>query len=155
MMKNAEEIAEWVSELTGRECLALNLAWKPTRQVRGSVVYPANRITELNDKLKAARAAHPNHQNAPVAVKREMKAQPFGFFGLLQTWATQNRGDYTLGLPTIWNAGFMSTKAKSQKDSLKPTTSIASYISTKHLLYGVRSSGKNRSKAGEETRKSP
>lgn len=108
MMKNAEEIAEWVSEFTGRECLALNLAWKPTRQVRGSVVYPAKRITELNEKLKAARAAHPNHQNAPVAVKREMKAQPFGFFGLLQTWATQNRGDYTL-LPLLPEEHSLST----------------------------------------------
>ncbi|MFA6122180.1 helicase-related protein [Sphingomonas sp.] len=108
MMKNAEEIAEWASELTGRQCLALNLAWKPTRQVRGSVVYPAKRITELNGKLKAARDANPNHQNAPVAVKREMKAQPFGFFGLLQTWATKNRGDYTL-LPLLPEEHSLST----------------------------------------------
>lgn len=100
MMKNAEEIAEWVSELTGRSCLALNLAWKPTRQVRGSVVYPAKRIAELNEELAAARTAHPKYKNAPVAVKRQMKAQPFGFFGLLQTWATQNRADYTL-LPLL------------------------------------------------------
>ena len=40
MMKNADEIAQWVQDLTGRACLALSLAWKPTRQVRGSVVIP-------------------------------------------------------------------------------------------------------------------
>ena len=57
---------------------------------------------------KAARAAHPKHQNAPVSVKREMKAQPFGFFGLMQTWATQNRGDYTL-LPLLPEEHSLST----------------------------------------------
>ncbi len=108
MMKNAEEIAEWVAELTGRECLALNLAWKPTRQVRGSVVYPAKQIGELNDKLKAARAAYPKLKDAPAAVERELRAQPFGFFGLLQTWATRNRADYTL-LPLLDEEHALST----------------------------------------------
>jgi hypothetical protein len=47
MMQNAEEIAGWVAELTGRPCLALDLAWKPTRQARGCVAYSADRIAEL------------------------------------------------------------------------------------------------------------
>jgi hypothetical protein len=29
MMKNTEEMAGWVKELTGRDCLTLDLAWKP------------------------------------------------------------------------------------------------------------------------------
>jgi DEAD/DEAH box helicase len=38
MMKNTSELAGWVQFLTGRPCLALDLKWKPTRQVRGCVV---------------------------------------------------------------------------------------------------------------------
>jgi replicative superfamily II helicase len=39
MMKNTSDVAGWIKSLTGRECLTLDLAWKPTRQVRGCVVY--------------------------------------------------------------------------------------------------------------------
>lgn len=108
MMKNAEEIAQWIQELTGRPCLALSLAWKPTRQVRGSVVYPASTINELNDALRQARRDYPNHKDAPAAIKRELIAQPFGFFGLLQTWASQDRNDYTL-LPLLDEKHHLST----------------------------------------------
>ncbi|RVG07962.1 DEAD/DEAH box helicase [Sinorhizobium meliloti] len=99
MMKNTEEIASWVGDLTGRNCLALNLAWKPTRQVRGTVVYAAKRINELNKTLTEARANYP-HVNAPKGVTETLTARPFAFFGLLQTWATQDRRDYAL-LPLL------------------------------------------------------
>lgn len=107
MMKNTQEIAGWVGDLTGRDCLALNLAWKPTRQVRGTVVYAATRIHELNETLKEARGKYTN-VNAPVAVTKTLTAQPFGFFGLLQTWATQNRSDYAL-LPLLPEEHLLST----------------------------------------------
>jgi hypothetical protein len=45
MMKNTSEVAGWIESLTNRECLTLDLAWKPTRQVRGCVVYPAADLT--------------------------------------------------------------------------------------------------------------
>lgn len=96
MMKNADEIAHWMQELTGRPCLSLTLAWKPTRQVRGSVVYPADTIRELAADLRQARRDYSSHKNPPAAVARELLAQPFGFFSLLQTWASQDRNDYTL-----------------------------------------------------------
>lgn len=108
MMKNADEIAKWVEELTGRACLSLSLAWKPTRQVRGSVVYPAETIKDLKAKLQQARQEYPDHKNTPIAVKRELVAQPFGFFSLLQTWASKDRNDYTLQ-PLLEDAHHLST----------------------------------------------
>jgi len=108
MMKNAEEIAEWVRELTGRNCLALNLSWKPTRQVRGSVVYPATSVRKLNEIIKDARTSNPGSSNIPAAVKRTLKVQPFGFFSLLQTWVSQDREDYTL-LPLLPEEHSLST----------------------------------------------
>jgi superfamily II DNA/RNA helicase len=128
MMKNAEELAEWTTQLTGRVCLALNLAWKPTRQVRGSVVYAAAEIGQLNDRLRQSRRVHPTHVNPPVAVRREMKAKPFGFFSLLQTWATQDRDDYTL-LPLLPEAHSLSTgRAKGGSWYLTPNGNQTSAV---------------------------
>lgn len=107
MMKNTDEIAAWIEELTGRPCLPLNLAWKPTRQVRGTVVYQARRINELNETLRDARKNYSNI-NVPASVARNLVAQPFGFFGLLQTWATQERHDYAL-LPLLPEEHHLST----------------------------------------------
>ncbi|MER8874102.1 DEAD/DEAH box helicase [Mesorhizobium sp. M0814] len=114
MMKNTSEIAQWIEELTGRTCLPMSLAWKPTRQVRGTVVYPARRINELNEVLKTARQAYKN-KNVPASVGRELSAQPFGFFGLLQTWATQERNDYAL-LPLLAEEHQLSTGTTKAKN---------------------------------------
>jgi len=108
MMKNADEIAKWLEELTGRDCLSLSLAWKPTRQVRGSVVYPADTIKDLTSDLRQARKDFPTHKQPPAAVRRELVAQPFGFFSLLQTWASKDRSDYTLQ-PLLDEAHHLST----------------------------------------------
>lgn len=96
MMRNAREMSDWIGKLTGRSSIPLDVAWKPTRQVRGCVVYQATRIQELDTALAAARKHHPKAVGVPAAVGRELTAQPYGFFSLLQTWATQDRKDYSL-----------------------------------------------------------
>ena len=99
MMQNAGEISEWLGSLTGRPCLPLALNWKPTRQVRGCVVYASNEIGALNDRLRAVRARVPN-KNAPAALRRQLTVRPYGFFCLHQTWQSRARQDYTL-LPLL------------------------------------------------------
>lgn len=96
MMKNTQEIAGWVTYLTSRQCLTLDLSWKPTRQVRGCVVYPAEQINALKALLAQARIDYPDHDRPPVGVKNALLAQPFGLFSLLQTWSTTDRSDYAL-----------------------------------------------------------
>ncbi|PWE50766.1 helicase [Thioclava sp. NG1] len=96
MMKNTQEIAGWVAYLTGRKCLTLDLAWKPTRQVRGCVVYPAEQIRALRNQLAQARIDYPDYSGPPAAVKEALRAQPYGLFSLLQTWSTTSRSDYAL-----------------------------------------------------------
>src|SRR3546814_17192270 len=49
MMKNTQEIADWIRHVIGRECLPLELAWKPPRQLRGCDVLPADQTTPLTD----------------------------------------------------------------------------------------------------------
>ncbi|MDX8536029.1 DEAD/DEAH box helicase [Mesorhizobium abyssinicae] len=96
MMKNTQEVAGWIQYITGRQCLTLDLSWKPTRQVRGCVVYPAEQIKTLKAILAQARIDYPDHDNPPVSVKDALLAQPFGLFSLLQTWLTTDRSDYSL-----------------------------------------------------------
>jgi hypothetical protein len=96
MMKNTAEVAGWLGDLSGRECLALDLAWKPTRQVRDCVVYDMVELDALRNKLRVARKEKPNQKSVPAKVKRDLIAQPFGLFGLRQTWSTMAREDYAL-----------------------------------------------------------
>ena len=100
MMMNAEQISNWLHSLTQRPCLALELTWKPTRQVRGCVVYRADQIQALRTRLQLVRATARPDTAPPVAVKREMAAQPFGFFCLRQRWQTTELDDYVL-LPLL------------------------------------------------------
>lgn len=95
MMKNSEEISNWIGDLTGRECLPLDLLWKPTRQVRGCVVYSDAEIQALNSKLRSDRQTYTT-KGAPVATQEAMRAEPFAFFCLNQTWNTKSRNDYSL-----------------------------------------------------------
>ena len=99
MMKNTGEISAWVASMTGRPCLALDLTWKPTRQVRGCVVYEASHIDMLNASLGAARAIATT-KGVPAQVARTLTAQPLGLFSLKQTWLSKSRADYRL-LPLL------------------------------------------------------
>lgn len=96
MMKNTAELAGWLKTLTGRDCLPLDLAWKPTRQARGCIVYDMARINALKGKLAIARKAKPTQKTVPAGLQRKLSAKPFGYFGLRQTWNSTNTDDYAL-----------------------------------------------------------
>ena len=93
MMKNTGEVAAWLAEITDRVVLDFDLAWKPTRQLRGCVVYEQNRINELRGLLES-RKSQSVTQGVPTAVKSQLTAQPQGFFSIRQTWDSQQRTDY-------------------------------------------------------------
>ncbi|MEE3703904.1 DEAD/DEAH box helicase, partial [Pasteurella multocida] len=93
MLANAGELAAWLHELTGRKTLALDHAWKPTRQARGALVYPRDEIDALRDKLKQGFATH-SSKGVPVQLKREMVATPHAFFSLNATWQSKDTRDY-------------------------------------------------------------
>lgn len=100
MMSNTEEVAAWLSDLTGRKCLPLNMPWKPTRQVRGSVVFPSDQVVDLRKKLADKRreliAAGKRKPGPPAALKRVLKARPLGLLGLNFRWDSMLRNDYAL-----------------------------------------------------------
>lgn len=95
MMQNTNELAEWIAELTQRPVLPLSLGWKPTRQLRGCILYRKNNILGLNEKLKAGRREKPKGR-VPAPLGRTLKAKPFGFFSVQQTWSSEALNDYAL-----------------------------------------------------------
>lgn len=100
MMSNTEEVAAWLAELSGRPCLPLDMAWKPTRQVRGSVVFSRTRISELRALLDNARQslldAGKENPRPNAALKKVLLAKPLGLLGLRFRWDSRNRSDYSL-----------------------------------------------------------
>lgn len=95
MMSNSADIAGWLQSITKRVCLSLSMNWKPTRQVRGCIVYAASEIDALSRDARVAKAASTS-VSPPKAVQETMRANPQGFFGLKQTWDTLERQDYAL-----------------------------------------------------------
>jgi len=99
MMSNATQIAGWLESVMNRPCLALSMSWKPTRQVRGCLVYPRSEVDTLTALAKSLKSSATTAA-PPEKAKRKMMARPQGFFGLKQTWDTSDRVDYAL-LPLL------------------------------------------------------
>lgn len=93
MMKNTKELSDWLSELTNRLSIALDNSWKPTRQLRGCIVYDSNRLRTLEKLLRNERLKKPKG-SVPAELKRQLTATPLAFFSVKQTWASMDRRDY-------------------------------------------------------------
>nr|WP_256490850.1 DEAD/DEAH box helicase [Sphaerotilus sp. FB-5] len=142
MMSNAEEVAAWITELSGRKCLPLNMAWKPTRQVRGSVVFPSDQVADLRKRLAAKRqellAAGKRKPGPPAALKRELKARPLGLLGLRFRWDSMRRDDYAL-LPLSESEMLLSINAKTWKLTPNVNSVAAEIASLASRKEGVKS----------------
>lgn len=94
MMRNTREMADWVANLTGKAALDLSLEWKPTRQLRGCVVYDSSALEELERTLEHAREKR-RTASVPAAVRKALLVEPHGLFSVQATWESTNRSDYT------------------------------------------------------------
>lgn len=80
MLKNADEVADWLATITERPCISIHDPWKPSRQARGVVIYPkaqvdaANAVVRRKKRLKKA-------YKAP-----RLDAYPYALFGLQHAW---------------------------------------------------------------------
>ncbi len=100
MMANATEMAGWLSERTGRDCLALSLNWKPTRQARGCLVYNTIELNRLKLQLREAAKDAPRTPSGrlskpPDSFLSNVRLAPYGFIGLQQTWQNREIQNYT------------------------------------------------------------
>ncbi|MCD9507391.1 DEAD/DEAH box helicase [Photobacterium phosphoreum] len=107
MIKNGLELARWIESITKRLCLSLDLNWKPTRQLRGCVLYRKDEISSL-DKILVETRKHVSNKNFPGTKKDLLSVTPYGFFCLNHSWLSSSRDDYTL-LPILKNKVHLST----------------------------------------------
>lgn len=95
MVENGDELRGWLSDILDRDCLSIDIRWKPTRQARGCVIYNHDRISELK-KLVNRSLRETINKTPPVALKKQLLIRPEGLFCLKQTWNTQSSEDYTM-----------------------------------------------------------
>jgi hypothetical protein len=89
MVRNGKKLADWLGVATQRPAVVLELPWKPTRQVRGVVVYEADEIKQLEDTLATRKQAR-GTGNPRKADRDGIEAQPVGLFCHTQVWATNS-----------------------------------------------------------------
>ena len=89
MVKNGEEIADWLRNVTHRECLLFDDHWKPTRQLQGCLLYDAEEIEQLRNEARA----NPHDLKRPRLAEK-MNASPFCLFSLKSIWDDRNVNNY-------------------------------------------------------------
>jgi DEAD/DEAH box helicase len=139
MMSNADELAGWLGELTGRRCLALKLDWKPTRQARGCLVFEQKELDRLN-RLVETEQAKSTKANPPKEVQSLFQSKPYGFFCLEQTWQSTKVRDYTLQPLLEELVSFSVSKASGEtRWHLNPNkTEIAAHLAARCAQRGLR-----------------
>lgn len=90
MVKNSQDIADWLKSVTHRECLVFDDKWKPTRQLQGCLVYEQAEIKQLQDKART----NPQHKSKKKLVA-SMLATPWSLFCLKTVWDSQKVRDYS------------------------------------------------------------
>lgn len=96
MVENGAELAGWIADATGRECLDLSMAWKPTSQLQGCIVYPMGRRRELVALANEDFCNKGKRKGPSAALKRQLTANPCCLFSLCNTWESDSFGDYYL-----------------------------------------------------------
>ena len=94
MLKNGPEFGEWIQQLTGRDCVCVDLLWKPSRQARGVLIYKDEEIDRAKRAAMAAQLAENKKKGKRakglrVVAARELVAQPWAIWGLQHNWLGQ------------------------------------------------------------------
>ena len=93
LVENDKEISEWISSITGRDCLNFNSSWKPTRQLHGALVFEQQEVNELQNQINFARGRKKT-KNPSSKLKKSALINPLCLFSLKNIWETKDSADY-------------------------------------------------------------
>ena len=94
MVKNGEELADWLAGLTNRPRFNVDLIWKPSRQARGVVTYDSNELKNARSNA-VQKQSEIDRQSGIHAVslrsdaKKQLHVQPFAIWGLQHNWLSE------------------------------------------------------------------
>lgn len=96
MLKNGNEFSHWIGQLTNRDCVCVDLLWKPSRQARGVVIYEDDELNTAKTKAAAIQAAENKKKGKKAkslraAAGRALKVHPFAIWGLQHNWLIEKR----------------------------------------------------------------
>jgi hypothetical protein len=129
MIQKPELFAEWISELTNKNCIPIDLVWKPSRQARGVVIYPSQEIknteaaaTKLQLQLdqQAISGGGIPSQGLRSAPKRLLKAVPYALFGLVNNWHPDRPQDIRIRRLAVESISLNHELSLSRKVHAKP-----------------------------------
>lgn len=91
MLQNGEHFAAWVADLTQRECVCVDLLWKPSRQARGVVIYEQEKVSQALQAAESAQKAADKKSKKKAATvraeaKKRLSVQPLAIWGLQHNW---------------------------------------------------------------------
>jgi superfamily II DNA/RNA helicase len=94
MLKNAEEFAEWIGQLTGRAYVCIDLLWKPSRQARGVLIYKDEDLDKAKQAAATVQAAEDKKKKKQAkglrtVAAKELVVQPWAIWGLQHNWLGQ------------------------------------------------------------------
>ena len=92
MLKNGEEFSSWITSLTGRSTVYIDLLWKPSRQARGVVVYEQDEINESLKNATEIQRSSKAKKSLSSKAKESIYAHLKAIWGLQHNW----RGDKTV-----------------------------------------------------------
>ncbi len=97
MLKNGEDFSDWVSDLTNRDSIFVELMWKPSRQARGVIYYKTERLEKIRNmalskqrKIDAEKLKPASTLRAPA--RKLLKATPYAVWGLQHNWLKREEG---------------------------------------------------------------
>jgi superfamily II DNA/RNA helicase len=124
MLKNADEFAQWIGELTGRSCVCVDVLWKPSRQARGVLIYKDEDLKKARHAAAVVQEAE-NERKGEIAkglraaAARELVARPWAIWGLQHNWLGQRTPQYHMSR-VLDQAVSLSADKKYNEIHLKP-----------------------------------
>lgn len=95
MLKNGDELARWLEELTGRKAVAVDLLWKPSRQARGVIIYDEDDLSAARTRALATQQAEDvrkkkKAKDLRAPASKLLTATPYAIWGLQHNWLSQD-----------------------------------------------------------------
>ncbi len=127
MISNGPQLKEWLEERTGRPVVAFDYEWKPTRQLRGCVVYSNTELKDFTAQL--------NNGITP-----DVSVTPYGLFAMDSNWLPQPNS--SSALKTLSDSPIPLSISKPNKVGWRRLTSnrneVAAELAIRLVQHGLK-----------------
>lgn len=119
LIKNADDVRQWLQAVTGHDAIKVDQPWRPTRTLRALAGLAAEPTATLRSEARAFLQEHPRRTGRKVDAPIRLLAALHG------AWSGEDPADYTIvdtGLTT--QARFLRNGRLQQTDHTAPTTRV-------------------------------